>query len=117
LIVRATQFHEFPGQMLQWNLQGDLTRIIDVPLQPVASAEIAELLVAAATGEVPGDVELAGPRAERLVDLVERLVAHRGLPITVAPVQAPASMAGGSLLPGPGALLRGPDWETWLRGQ
>ena len=115
VIVRATQFHDFPGQMLEWNLEGQVTRIPDVPTQPVAAEAIVELLLAAATGEVAGDVDLAGPQAERLVDLVERLIRHRGLDVKVEAVQAPASMAGGSMLPGPGALLRGPDWATWLQ--
>jgi len=38
-----------------------------VPTQPVATAEIAKLLVEAATGAVNADVELAGPKAERLI--------------------------------------------------
>jgi len=117
LVVRATQFHEFAGQMLAWNRDGDVTRIIDVPLQPVATAEIAKLLVEAATGQVDGDVDLAGPKAERLVALVERVVAGQELDVKVEAIDAPPSMAGGSMLPGPAALLRGPDWETWFAAQ
>jgi uncharacterized protein YbjT (DUF2867 family) len=117
LVVRATQFHNFAEQMLGWNRDGDVTRIIDVPTQPVDTAEIVQLLVEAATGEVPGDVELAGPKVEQLVDQVERLVKRLGLDVTVEPIAGPPSMAGGSMLPGPDALLRGPDWETWLEGQ
>ncbi len=117
LIVRATQFHEFAGQMLGWNREGDVTRIIDVPTQPVATAEIANLLVEAATGRQNGDVDLAGPKPERLVDLVQRLVDRTGEPVKVEAIEAPASMAGGDMLPGPGALLRGPDWQTWIDAQ
>jgi uncharacterized protein YbjT (DUF2867 family) len=116
-VVRATQFHEFAGQMLDWNRDGDVTRIIDVPLQPVASAEVARLLLESATGQIEGDVDLAGPKAERMIDLVERLVTHRGLAVKVEAIDAPASMAGGSMLPGPDALLRGSDWETWIATQ
>lgn len=117
LVVRATQFHEFAGQMLGWNRDGDVSRIIDVPLQPVATGEIANLLVEAATGRVDHDVDLAGPKAERLVDLVQRVVAGQGLDVKVEAVDAPPSMAGGSMLPGSDALLRGPDWETWFAAQ
>jgi uncharacterized protein YbjT (DUF2867 family) len=117
LVVRATQFHEFAGQMLGWNRDGDVTRIIDVPTQPVATAEIANLLVEAATGVVNADVDLAGPKVERLVDLVQRLVDRSGEPVKVEAIDAPASMAGGGMLPGPGALLRGPDWQTWIDAQ
>lgn len=117
LIVRATQFHEFAGQMLGWFRDGDVARIIDVPTQPVATDEIVRLLLEAATGRVDGDVDLAGPAVERLVDLVERVVARSGENVRVEAVPAPASMAGGSMLPGPGALLRGPDWDTWFAAQ
>ena len=114
LVVRATQFHEFPGQMLAWNRDGNVAHIIDVPLRPVASAAVARVLIEAATGEIAGDVDLAGPKAERLVDLVERLVEHDRLDLTVEAMDAPASMANGSMLPGPDAILRGPDWGSWL---
>jgi uncharacterized protein YbjT (DUF2867 family) len=114
LVVRATQFHEFAEQMLGWNRDGNVTRIIDVPTQPVDTAEIVKLLVEAATGEVTRDVELAGPKVERLVDQVERVVAHRGLDLKVEAIPAPPSMAAGSMLPGPDALLRGPDFQSWL---
>ena len=33
LVLRATQFHEFPQQMFEWSREGDVTRIIDVPTQ------------------------------------------------------------------------------------
>jgi uncharacterized protein YbjT (DUF2867 family) len=115
VVLRATQFHEFAGQMLEWNCDGDVTRIIDVPTQPVDTAEIAKLLLELATAEEAADTELAGPGVEQLVDQVRRLVALRHDDLVVEVVDAPASMAAGSMLPGPGALIRGPRWEEWLR--
>lgn len=114
-VLRATQFHEFPGQVLAWSRRGDRAEIMDMPTQPVASAEVARLLVEMATGPEDGDVELDGPRVENLVDLVGRLADLRGEAVTVHPVPAPASMAAGSVLPGPGALIRGETWESWAR--
>jgi len=114
-VLRATQFHEFPGQVLERSRSGDRAQIMDMPTQPVASAEVARLLVEMATDDGDGDLELAGPRRENLVDLVRRLVALRGEHLELVAVPAPASMAGGSVLPGPGALIRGVDWETWSR--
>jgi uncharacterized protein YbjT (DUF2867 family) len=114
VVLRATQFHEFAGQMLEWNREGDVTRIIDVPTQPVASLEIARLLLELATAESASDTELAGPQVERLPDQVRRLAADRDDGLTVEAVEGPASMAGGSMLPGPAALIRGPRWEEWL---
>ncbi|MGZ4468900.1 MAG: SDR family oxidoreductase [Nocardioidaceae bacterium] len=114
-VLRATQFHEFPGQVLERARHGSRAQIMAMPTQPVASAEVAQLLFELATGPDQGDVELAGPRQENLVDLVRRLVALRGDDVEVEPVPAPASVAGGSVLPGPDALVRGVDWETWAR--
>src|SRR5699024_567205 len=97
-VLRTTQFHEFPGQVLRRaqagsNHDGSVT-IMDVATQPVDSAEVARALLDLATDPTADDRQLAGPRAERLVDLVRDLVAHEGLGIEVVPGPAPASMAG-----------------------
>lgn len=113
-VLRATQFHEFAGQMLEWNTSDGVARIMDAPTQPVAVSEIVRLLLDLATGTVDGDVQLAGPREESLVDQVRRLVARSGSDVAVEPAPAPASIADGSMLPGADAVLRGPTWEEWL---
>ena len=118
LMLRATQFHDFARQMFEWNRDGDVTRVMDVPTQPVDTAEIVRLLLDLATGAVAHDVELAGPRPERLLDLVQRYAAHIGSEVRVEPAEAPASVAGGAMLPdGDDVLIRGIDWETWLAAQ
>jgi uncharacterized protein YbjT (DUF2867 family) len=114
VVLRATQFHDFAGQMLEWNRDGDVTRIIDVPTRPVDTAEVARLLLELATSEDAVDTELAGPRVEELVDQVRRLVGLRHEDVVVEAVAAPPSMTDGSMLPGPDALVRGPSWEEWL---
>jgi len=118
LVLRATQFHEFARQMLEWNTADGVARIMDVPVQPVETAAIAQVLVELATGEIDHDVDLAGPKQEQLVDLVRRYAAHIGSDVTVEPEQAVPSMAGGSILPqGDDVLIRGVDWQTWLERQ
>ncbi|MFL6108999.1 MAG: SDR family oxidoreductase [Marmoricola sp.] len=117
VVLHATQFHEFAGQMLGWNRSGNTTSIIDVPTQPVDTAEIVRLLLDLATGARSGDTELAGPKVEQLVDQVRELVRRSGEDLDVVAVAGPPSMAGGSMLPGPDAQLRGPDWLTWLDRQ
>lgn len=112
-VLRSTQFHEFPDMVLGRSLRRGVAEVVDMPTQPVASAEVARTLLDLAAGRIEGDVDLAGPRAERLVDLVRDVVRLTGRRIDVVPVPAPVSMAGGSLLPGPGALIRGVDWHTW----
>jgi uncharacterized protein YbjT (DUF2867 family) len=117
-ILRATQFHDFARQMFEWNRDGDVTHVIDVPTQPVDIGEIARLLLDQATGAHPGDAELAGPQAEKLVDLARRYGAHIGSDVTVEPAEAPASLAGGAMLPESDDVeIRGIDWQTWLQAQ
>lgn len=117
-VLRSTQFHEFPGQVLQRALAAGgntgTVEIMDVPIQPVDSAEVAKALLALATSPAAVDQELAGPRVERLVGLVADLVAHDGLALEVRPGPAPASMTAGSMLPGAGVTTAGIDWHTWL---
>jgi uncharacterized protein YbjT (DUF2867 family) len=114
VVLKATQFHEFAGQMLDWNRDGDITHIIDVPTQPVDSAEIARMLLELAAAETAVDTELAGPQVEQLVNQVQRLVTYRGENLTVEAIPGPASMAAGSMLPSASALIRGPRWDDWL---
>jgi uncharacterized protein YbjT (DUF2867 family) len=116
-VLRATQFHDFAAQMLAWNTQDGVARIIDAPTQPVATTEVVRMLLDLAAGAVDGDVDLAGPRRENLVDQVRRLVARRGQDVRVEAVTPAASIAAGAMLPGPGAVVRGPDWESWLDQQ
>lgn len=117
LVLRATQFLDFAAQMLQWNTQDGVASIIDVPTQPVATGEIVQVLLDVATGVIEGDVELAGPTEENLVDQVRRLVAKSGQDVRVEAVAAPASLTNGAMLPGPDALRRGPSFEAWLAEQ
>jgi uncharacterized protein YbjT (DUF2867 family) len=114
VVLRTTQFHEFAGQVLARSTKDGVARIMDVPSQPVDTAEVARLLLDLATGERRGDTDLAGPRQERLVDQVRRLVESTGADVRVEAGPAPASMAAGSMLPGPDALLRGTTWDEWL---
>jgi uncharacterized protein YbjT (DUF2867 family) len=118
LVLRATQFHDFARQMLEWNTEGGVARIMDVPTQPVDTAEIARVLLDMATGAIDHDVDLAGPEQEELVDLVRRYAEHIGSDAKVEPEEAVASMAGGSVLPrADDVLVRGIDWQTWLERQ
>lgn len=121
VILRATQFHDFAGQMLAIGRAGETAQIRDVPSQPVAIEEVARLLLDLATGAETapseGVIELAGPRLERLVDQVRQLVAHRHDQLTITPVEAPESITNGSMLPDERARLRGPTYSEWLADQ
>jgi uncharacterized protein YbjT (DUF2867 family) len=81
-IVRATQFHEFPGQVLARSRQGDRAPIMDMPTQPVASAEVARLLVQLATGEMDHDVLAA--QADQPAHQVDQALPARAGQVDVA---------------------------------
>jgi hypothetical protein len=76
---------------------------------------------AAATdaGRIP---EIAGPRAETLVDVATLLAERSGEAVRIEGVSDPADpdaalYESGGLLPGPGATLAGPTFEEWLEGE
>lgn len=116
-VLRATQFHEFPGQVLERSRDGGRAEIMDMPTQPVASAEVARTLLQMATEVEGGDRRLGGPQPEQLVELVREWCRLRGDDVHVVAVPASASMAGGSVLPGPDADLRGPTWRDWAQAE
>jgi uncharacterized protein YbjT (DUF2867 family) len=126
-ILRAAQFHEFVGQLVEWGRKGDVCYLQKMRTQLVAARTVAEALAAlATTGSVPGAgsagakiMEIAGPREESLVDAARRLVARRGDALRIEGVSDPANpdaalYESGALLPGPNAILAGPTFDAWL---
>lgn len=117
-ILRAAQFLNFPAQMLEWNRQGDTVSLPEMKTQPVAVEEIATLLLALADGsESRTRLELAGPKAENLADLVRQVAEHRGDDVKIVTSVESQAMADGACLPGPDAVIAGPDFATWLAQQ
>ena len=121
-ILRATQFHEFVEQLINWGRQGDVAYLWRMRTQLVAARTVAEALVKLATENrpvpAPGDGpiwEIAGPREESLVEAARRLAARHGDPLRVEEVDPPDPLfeTGGSL-PGPDAVLAGPTFDEWL---
>jgi uncharacterized protein YbjT (DUF2867 family) len=110
-VLRAAQFHDFPGQMLGRMRDGGAATIPDMRTQPVDLAEVVRLLLELATADDPPALtEIAGPRRERLPDLVEPL--DPAVRVTPGPVND--AIRDGALLPGPDAVIAGPDYATWL---
>jgi len=106
-VLRATQFHEFAGQLLD-RVPGPVALIPKMLVQPVAAREVAAGLLALAAAEPAGTAaELAGPEQHQLVDLARRVVQARGQRRLVLGVQPPgragrAAATGGLLPTGPG---------------
>ena len=119
-VLRATQFHEFAGQVLLGGL-GPLAPVPAMRMQPVAARDVADALVALAPRDPAGRVpELAGPKVEQLRDLVRRFAAARGLRKLIVPIRLPGeagrAMAGDGLIPVGTATHAAQDFGTWLRG-
>ncbi|MDQ1720889.1 MAG: hypothetical protein QOI26_623 [Pseudonocardiales bacterium] len=117
-VLRATQFHEFAGQLLDRS-RGPVVLVPRLPVQPVAAREVADRLVALATGPAAGlAAELAGPQVHELADLVRQVVRARGQRRLVVPVRIPGGGAAhGGLLPADQAdYSRGiQSFDDWLR--
>jgi len=130
-IVRAAQFHEFVSQLMDWGRQDGAVYLPKMRTQLVAARTVAETLADLATGRGPAPargpagapmLEIAGPREENLVEIARLLAAHRGETVRIEPVSNPddrddALYESGALLPSPHAILAGPTFEEWLRGQ
>ena len=129
-IVRAAQFHEFVAQLMDWGRQDGAIYLPKMRTQLVAARTVAETLADLATGRGPTPartngapiLEIAGPREENLVEAARLLAAHRGEQVRIEGVSNPddpgdALYESGALLPGPDAILAGPTFEQWLRGQ
>jgi uncharacterized protein YbjT (DUF2867 family) len=127
-ILRAAQFHEFVGQLVEWGRQGDMSYVQKMRVQPVAARTVARALADLATQPETADavgtsaphiLEIAGPREEDLVDLATLLAARRGDPLKIEGVSDPTDpdrdlYESGALLPGDDAILAGPTFEEWL---
>ena len=130
-ILRAAQFHEFVEPFLAWmGQENGVRRVPNMRTQLVTARPVAEALVDLATetesaravsngGPFP---EIAGPRAETLVDVARLVAARRGESVRIEGVTDPADPDGdayenGGLLPGPDATLAGPTYEEWLESE
>jgi uncharacterized protein YbjT (DUF2867 family) len=117
-VLRATQFHEFVEQLMEWSRRGDVMMVPEMQTQLVAARTVAEAAADLATGASDARMsEIAGPQPERLVEVARILGAD--VPIEEQPADRddPDAVlwADGGLLPGPGAKLAGPTFEEWAR--
>ena len=114
-ILRATQFHEFVGALVEWGRQGDVSYVPKMRTQLVAARAVAEALADLALEPAPGPMlEIAGPREESLVEAARLLMARRGEPVRIEGVTWDERYEAGAALPGPDARLAGPTFEEWL---
>ena len=121
-IVHATQFFEYLKGIADLSFDGDKVRLPPVLFQPMAADDVARAVGRIAFGPpIDGTVEIAGPQAFRLDELVRERLAALGDPREVV-ADANARYAGArvsrtTLLPGAGARLGETRFETWLSRQ
>ncbi len=82
-ILRATQFHEFVAELVGWTRQGDVSYVPQMRTQLVAATSVAEALADLVEGidSAPRGnpiAEVAGPRAENLVEVAKLHAAKQG---------------------------------------
>lgn len=120
-IVRATQFHEFPAQILSRGGMGPLALVPIMRIRPVAARAVGEALVGIATDPAAATIEIAGPEEKDLVPLARSIIRKRRTRKLVVPLRVPGdagrAMRTGGLLPSPGAYIIGPTFEEWLEGE
>jgi uncharacterized protein YbjT (DUF2867 family) len=140
-IVRATQFHEFPAQVLSWTRHGPFAVVPRSRIQPVAARAVGGVLldvavavaVAPASGAGIGSeagseagsehsarIEVAGPEEADLVSLARAVVRERGERLRVIPFRVPGpagkAMRTGGQLPTSGVRIVGPTFSEWIEG-
>ncbi len=120
-IVRATQFHEFPAQIMQRAHAGPVYLMPRMRVQTVAARSVGEVVVnLAASPPEDTTVDVAGPAVAELVDLARAVIRRRGGSGQVVAIPVPGragrAMRSGALTPAAGALIAGPTFEEWLPG-
>ena len=118
-IVRATQFFEFVDGIARSATIGNEIRLSPALIQPMASDDVAAALADVALAPpVNGTIEVAGPEALPLDELVRRFLQGTGDPRTVV-ADIRARYFGGllsdrSLTPADGARLGTVGFDAWL---
>lgn len=120
-ILRATQFHGFAGQLIDWVAKGPVLPCPKQPVQTVDVDVVADHIVAMAheeTTEQHVRRDLAGPEKRLLADLARATAKARGQRLWVVPVWLPGATAkkirGGALQAPPDAVIDGGTFEEWL---
>lgn len=117
--LRATQFHEFAGQVYAQAVIGPLHVAPRARVQPIAAREVGIHLARIAAGAPQGRAaDLGGPREEKLDDMVKayaRRTGHHGwVPSLSVPGPQMAGLRAGFALPGPGAVRGVQTFAEWL---
>jgi uncharacterized protein YbjT (DUF2867 family) len=114
--VKSTQWYEFATNPAAVSSHDGEVIVQDWLIQPIAVDTVADVLVEAALGQTHPPRSIAGPEVVRLPDLTSKLLARHGdnRRVRVVP-PALGALGTGALLPSDGAVVLGPDVDTWLQ--
>jgi len=118
-IVRATQFFEFIGSIIDANIDGEVARLSPALMQPIAADDVSALLADLAVGApLNGTLEIAGPDCFPIDEIARKfLVAQDDRRQVVADVHARyfgSQLSDRSLLPGAHPRLGPTRFHNWL---
>ena len=117
-IVRATQFFEFVDAVLSWTTEGDIVRLPARPIQPMASADVAEAVFEVAVGSpLQGIRDVAGPEVFTLDELGRITLTAKGDARTVVVDESAGlfgAIPGDALIAKEGAHLATTHYADWL---
>ncbi|GAA1422900.1 SDR family oxidoreductase [Catellatospora coxensis] len=120
-IVPATQFHDFAATVVTWTEQNGVASLPPLLIQPIAPADIADVLAEVAVDEPQGrHRDVAGPETQDLVDMARRTGEARGRAVKLVPTWSSVlgvEMAGDVMLPGRNARIAPTTFDEWLREQ
>ena len=120
-ILRATQFHDFGGQLIDWFAKGPFVPCPSMPVQTVELDAVVRHLVSLARSaqlEPHVQIDLAGPERDQMRRQVKALARKRGRRLFVVPVRLPGDtwrrVRDGALQAPPGAVIDGVSFDEWL---
>lgn len=121
-ILRATQFHEFPIQIMNQFRLGKLALVPRMRVQTVAARAVGETAAELIARPPDGTrVEVAGPDVRDLVDLARAAASRLGHGTRVFGVPVPGRLGrdirAGALLASGDVRIVGPTFEDWLAGE
>ncbi len=119
-ILRATQFFDFAEQAVAWTTYDGVAAVPPLLMQPVAVADVAEVLVEIATGPANRTItELAGPDPQDLVDMSRRVLAARHSTTRLRPSWHNGvfglEFAGDVMLPSASVRIGPTTFDQWLQ--
>ncbi|MDO8108021.1 SDR family oxidoreductase [Isoptericola sp. b441] len=117
-VLRSAQLHDFPAMLATRLARGGIAEVPPLLLQPIAPADLVDVLVEVAVGRPLRAVrEVAGPRTEDLVDMARRTLGVLGRPLELAPTWRGvfgAELAGDAMLPSDDARICPTTFDRWL---